>query len=603
MCVYAASRPRLTVLRSLRRVKCDETRPQCAKCTSSGRECEYGVRILSSTSERSSRALLPVSHRQSQSGRPITTHLGNLSPNTPETACISSFAHADDRRAYDYFLNVSLDEIASTSPAGSEWIFISLQHSKIKHIFHAIAAVGKAHASISRVSHFTLVRYVRAADHEAAMRHYGKAVSALQDYINDVVEKQAPIEPVLLACSLLTCYEILMDGKGMVSNHYRLGRRIVDQSLKAAQDRRDTSSPSLETTRHLAAAFNIFGRGGQYYWDEYDRAVGGQPSFQPRIPGSVSTAFTSFVEADVHLEHIVSFGEETRTEILKLAQDYVRRAHGESLEPVVSFCLANCLSRSIDMPAAIQRRLEETKLAHTHWLHALQVYMSQQSLMSSPISLLTQVRYFASWLVIATCRESREVLVDRFEPEFSRILDVTEQYFRHLPGQALPVRSPLLRGPIGLSLEGGLLPALHLIACKSRSSAIRRRAANILINADRQEGTTYSGVIGLIVGSAAELEEGRARALQSDSLPARYSFASDQIPEEARFADSVIKGSPGNPPLFKLACARYLHDQDGRIEVKEYSGEGLPLDLRFVRSRVFDCSQRLSIDGRVLLPA
>jgi hypothetical protein len=136
-----------------------------------------------------------------------------------------------------------------------------------------------------------------------------------------------------------------------------------------------------------------------------------------------------------------------------------------------------------------------------------------------------------------------------------------------------------------------MLQALHLIACKSRSSVIRRRAARILVEADRQEGTCYSGIIGLIVGSAADLEEEKTRKMQIEQVPATSHFTCDQIPEEARFADSVIEGGPGSPPKHKLVCARYTHDRDGQVEVMEYDGEGLPLSLKFVGARVFDFAQ------------
>jgi hypothetical protein len=59
--------------------------------------------------------------------------------------------------------------------------------------------VGKAHGSIRRVSHFTLVRLEQASDIHAAMYHYGKAVSALQNYIEEVVKENAAVEPVLIA--------------------------------------------------------------------------------------------------------------------------------------------------------------------------------------------------------------------------------------------------------------------------------------------------------------------------------------------------------------------------------------------------------------------
>jgi hypothetical protein len=576
-------------LHSLRRVKCDEARPQCKRCTSSGRECDYGVRLLSADSSHSSRILLPRSLFAS-SGH---ISLENLSPNTPELSSILSFASPEDRRAYDYFLNVSLDEIGSTSPTGDAWIRIAIQHSRVKHVFHAIAAVGMAHASARRISHFTLVRLVEAADLEAALRHYSKAISALQIYVAEVMQGRAAVEPVLLACMLLVCFEVMVDQKGTVANHYRVGRRILDQRLEAAS-RQDSTASSMETLKHLAAALKSHGRGGDYYWGEYEKAMACPSYIQPCLPNSVPAAFTSFVEADVHLETITKFGEETRIEIVQLAQVRVRQIHGDALDPAVSFCLANCLSKSVVISSNLQRRLYEVTQAHLRWLHMLQKHISKQGSTSNPILLLTQVRYFASWLVTSTCRETREVPLDRFEPQCARILDLAAGYLQHISSNELPMRPPRLRKPIGLSFEGGILLALHLIAYKCRSSTVRRRATQMLTDADRLEGTWHSGIIGLIVGSAADLEEQRARALHGNPASIPDDLTSDLVPEEARFADCVVKGDPGSSPSFELTCARYLHGQNGQIEVSEYAGVfGVaPIHLRFECSKVhvFDCA-------------
>jgi hypothetical protein len=223
----------------------------------------------------------------------------------------------------------------------------------------------------------------------------------------------------------------------------------------------------------------------------------------------------------------------------------------------------------------------------------LQKLISEQGSASNPILLLTQVRYFASWLVISTCRETREVPLDRFELQCIRILDLAAEYLQHISGVDLPMRPFHLRKPVGLSIEGGILLALQLIAYKCRSSVVRRRATQLLMGADRLEGTYYSGVLGLTVGSAADVEERRARSLHANPASMPNDLTSDQVPEEARFADFVVKGDPGSPQSFKLVCARYLHGQDGQVEVSEYAGVmGIaPVTLRFECSKVhvFDC--------------
>lgn len=238
--------------------------------------------------------------------------------------------------------------------------------------------MGKAHGSIRRVSHFTLVRLEQASDIHAAMYHYGKAVSALQKYIEDVLENHAAVEPVLIACLLLTCYEVLIDRKWTAFKHYRLGRAIAEQRTSITSDRNKFKPPPTSTVKQLAAAFNSLGRGGEYYLREFEKANRSPSSIQPCSPGSLPTAFTSFIEADVHLKAIVKLGDEVRNEMIGLAQARIKSLYGETLDTAVSFCLAHCLSRSIGIGTVLQHRLQEGVRAHTHWLHMLQMCISQQ---------------------------------------------------------------------------------------------------------------------------------------------------------------------------------------------------------------------------------
>lgn len=458
-----------------------------------------------------------------------------------------------------------------------------------------MAAVGYSYRSNGRIYHATLTHQVQSPDLDAALRQYNKAVNALQQYINAVVEHGAAIEPVLLSSILLTCYEVMLDRKGSAQAHYRLGRRIVAQSPKAANRKSPSSPPSPNAIEHLAAAFWSLDTGGEYYWNESERLVRSSSSIQRKVPGSIPTTFASFIEADMYLEGLVRAGQDVRNDLVALAQKHVSRIHGSPLNPLAKFCLANCLSRSIEIPDRLQHRLDEISSAHLSWMNKLQALNSQNHTTHDQISHLTQVRYFSSWLVLSTCRETKETLIDRFEPDFGRVLDLTEQYLREASGRPQPVPPPQMCVANGLSFEGGILPALHLIACKSRSSVIRRRATTVLRSANRQELTCHSGVIGSVVVCVAELEEQRSRAIRGDAAPALLDFESEQVPEEARFADCVMKinMSPGpsvSCASFSFAFARFLHDQEGRIEITQYCSEEGAGSLRLESRAVYDCS-------------
>lgn len=554
----------------------------------------------------SSRALLPLQEEKKPLSSFTTVSSSStslLSPATsPDMSCMHSFSSAEDRIAFDYFLKNALIAIQATAPT-QEWIGPAMQHWHIKPVFYAMAAVGSSYRTLSRTIHHTLTRLILLSDVEAAMWRYGKAVSALQEYINDVADNAAAIEPVLISSMMLVSYELMVNGRGTTAlSHYQLGRKLSSQKKQMASRKgKPRSSCSPELRDHLHAAFESenLGRGGKLYLNEletfatsssrYSQSV---PSFQPQYH------FASPIEADVHLEVVVRRAEAVRNRMVDLALNHVKRIKGRlPSDRTGDFCLANCISRTIDLPKDLQRDLEDIIQAHVSWLAGFRRnHKAREDTASDPISLLTQVRYFASWLIVSTCRETKEILVDRFETEFVRTLDRAEEYLRNVSSeeQPRPTPPPHMREAVGLSFEGGMLPALYLIACKSRSSVIRRRAIEVLTAASRQEGTFHSGVIGYLVGFVVEVEEERAaRALQQDTptFSINNGLASHQLPEEARFSDCVIDSSPGWPPSFKMVFARYLHDwDDKRVEITQYCGQRSPVDLRLESRIVYDCS-------------
>jgi hypothetical protein len=176
---------------------------------------------------------------------------------------------------------------------------------------------------------------------------------------------------------------------------------------------------------------------------------------------------------------------------------------------------------------------------------------------------------------LKTCRETRETSLDHHEGDFIRVMDLAELYLKPLSTMPRPVR---LRSVYGngqdddFNLEQGILPALYLISLKSRTSAIRHRATDILANAYRREGLGSSTVTAQIAVAIIRLEENRAR----DMRPASHSdLFSSEVPEAVRFADIVhAAGVDVQRPTCRLVSARVLHEDGGGIEIIEYLSKG-----------------------------
>jgi hypothetical protein len=107
-----------------------------------------------------------------------------------------------------------------------------------------------------------------------------------------------------------------------------------------------------------------------------------------------------------------------------------------------------------------------------------------------------------------------------------------------------------------------ILPTLHLIAHKCRDPQLRRRALHLLFTAQKQEGLKFSGALGMYAASTMEIEEHRALLLAQQSPEWDGQSLQLVLPEQARIADCVVTGQ-GARGIYKLACARYVHERSG----------------------------------------
>jgi hypothetical protein len=166
--------------------------------------------------------------------------------------------------------------------------------------------------------------------------------------------------------------------------------------------------------------------------------------------------------------------------------------------------------------------------------------------------------------------------VDAHEGDFNRVLDLAQFYLESDNLVPRPTRPRSMYGngqDDAFCLEEGILSALYLISLKSRTSATRHRAVEILANAKRRESLGSSTISAQIAVAIVRIEEERARSMTPTLLPTN--LPSDSVPEAARFTDTVREaGQDLYRPTCRLVCARYLHESGGGIELIEYLSKG-----------------------------
>jgi hypothetical protein len=451
---------------------------------------------------------------------------------------------------------------------GKGWVPQALQLSlESKAVFHAIAAVGSANLSIGSMSHPTMTCQHKPGMYTDALDQYSKTIASLNHQIRAVIEGRGPLQPVLLTCLLLVCFELHTDRPSMALRHHIMGRNIMQKSL-------DSSQPS-GSLQILSKAFD-----GLCVSSAYPNNV--------RIPNTTTEGEVHqlslmslaspdrLAEAWNELDQLIDSSNQLLRKLYLLAERQVKVPYRDTLDQATQYCLASCWSKSMALPAHDTTLVEINYLLEQleQWQHNTFVFDGCDQETTRALALL-QVRQWTASFALKTCREDRETYLDCYEDDFIRAMDLAQLYLKPISTMPRPVR---LRSVYGngqdddFNLEQGILPALYLISLKSRTSAIRHRATDILANAHRREGLGSSTVTAQIAVAIIRVEENRAR----DIGPGSYSdLLSSDVPEAARFADIVhAAGVDVQRPTCRLVCARYLLESGGGIEIIEYLSKG-----------------------------
>lgn len=199
----------------VRHVKCDETRPECNKCISTGRKCD-GYRTS------------PVARPAAEQGNSIIRRAGCSNQQLNIIGPTTWHGSLDELRAFDYFrvqtsedlaysLNVSLDELVLQT---------SQHYEAIKHAAIALGALCQTiriNSSVPIGSTSALCR------HQFANRQYHTAVRLLQKDMNR--NDKDSINLTLISCFLFTIFEFLQGNDPAAATHLRCGLNILQQQL------------------------------------------------------------------------------------------------------------------------------------------------------------------------------------------------------------------------------------------------------------------------------------------------------------------------------------------------------------------------------------
>ncbi|TVY51006.1 Beauvericin cluster-specific repressor BEA4 [Lachnellula cervina] len=434
----------------IRRVKCDETKPCCDKCVSTGRTCD-GYQPPKE---------LKVKKSKRSKNNPATD---NMLPRDVEATSVTTYvpcldlqASWPERRSFHYFRSRNL----SSMPGNFEpylWDNLVLQFC---HVYPAVQqsliALGAIYEEHERRG--TALTTSTPAD-ENVLKQYNVAVKGLVDYLSST--NQDP-RVALISCLMFVWIEFLQRNLDAGFRHLNSGLKIL-QNLRGSQIPGKISHVNDENKEDIYGALNRSFTRLRVQAAMHGSTSAGLTTSSTRVleaVGLIPRSFLNIYEARICLdnEYNAIFG------YMRTLRDGDRYSRYESMNEA-----------TIDsVRVAHLQRLEQWKQA-TEAMMASSLQPHDQTLKSGFMYL--ELYYTFITIALKTLLGG-EMCFDKHVVEFERIATLCESLIhdhRHCK-------------PPPLSFDMGVIPPLFFLILKCRLQPLRQKAMALLRLAPEQEG-------------------------------------------------------------------------------------------------------------------
>ncbi|KAK3339208.1 hypothetical protein B0H65DRAFT_580333 [Neurospora tetraspora] len=372
----------------IRKVKCDETKPSCLRCTKTGRRCDgYPAAPLHSQSWQellAKRPIIPaVTHRHnSQEGRALEFYRCVLAPTFSGSLDDDFWTHVVSRASY--------------------------QNPVVRHAVVAISSICELISDPS-VKGQALVKFPKG---RYAIGHYNRA---LQD-----ISKTDDEAMVIFVCILFVCIEILQGNREAAISHCHHGVQILNQ-LNGGKSKLNSSSSILSRDQLLNpfARLSIFPFFYGSTVDVFPRLLR-HGSEAPESDGGTYGAGTAAALAS---DSALTVLDELRSGLDLLvarAMRFLRSADLYRIGP----------SRHEPVPSQILTEQANLTKSIDDWLVRFTIFSAVHSPTEDAAGLFYQMRMksYITKIWIATALDRTEMVYDRFVPLFREIVDMAGRY-------------------------------------------------------------------------------------------------------------------------------------------------------------------------------
>ncbi|KAI1177073.1 hypothetical protein F4777DRAFT_543656 [Nemania sp. FL0916] len=206
----------------IRKLKCDEAKPSCRRCTSTGRKCDGYITAPTSSA--------------------LSWHRPrHLFPNVDD---------ASERRCLEFFCDVAAPVLSGPLDPYF-WTHLVLQFSQMEPaVRHSVVAIGSLYEQVHRHQ----VTGPLLCDDKLVLSHYNAAIRHLKTMKNESL--------VLLVCILFICIEFLLGNRAAANEHCQHGIIILKKVEETFPWAKEYLSPIFRRLSVLPFFFTVVERLG-----------------------------------------------------------------------------------------------------------------------------------------------------------------------------------------------------------------------------------------------------------------------------------------------------------------------------------------------------
>ncbi|KAH8130854.1 hypothetical protein LI328DRAFT_159129 [Trichoderma asperelloides] len=460
-----------------RRVKCDEEKPACQRCISTGRVCDgYGIwgggNAYGSSNKAPSLSKLSLTYYKKM---PVPLNVVSMSQ-------MHRIAGRPASIGFEYFRRYTSTKLPGLFESGF-WDSLVLQASDQEPaVLHAVTALGAAHKN----------------DEHISLIEYNKAIQHLRQSLNS--SDRDALRVSLITCLLFVCIELLRGGFKAGYAHLSNGLRILHEIQRRdgittnneiilrsrAQSVEDTL---VEVFSRLNLQTALFGHVSAYllFVGDTDQA--------PRTY-DIPPAFSSIREAKKHIDALINGSHSLAQQATQLLLE--RQPFPETLYQNQNK-LETALTKFLITLKSSREELSRSPLGAT-WRNILGVPM------------LFLYHTMAKIMAATALRGVNEMIFDSHLQDFELLVKQSSNLcdkMLHEIAESIRKKAVMMPGNNTFTIDMGFIPPLYYTLAKCRQPNLRRMVLELLKRVPHREGA-WDGPTVIRMGKALiRLEEGR----------------------------------------------------------------------------------------------